>query len=356
MLGFNLKGGFRIGSGMIPRGEVALIVAGIGLTAKDAAGLPIINQELFGVVILMTLVTTIIAPPILSVSLKIKGRGTRKEISASEAQIFEWDFKDGTIARFVLDNFVHDLRSEGFYVQMMNFNDGLIQARKGDVSISMRTDENLVIIETSAKDMGFVKAEIIEIIVRLDKSMAALKFQAEREKDLFRNGVQSTIQSGIANSENRMENMLFKVLNKDSISCDLRGKNKSEIICEMLDLLEKSGKLDDKEKVREALFEREKSMSTGLGNEIALPHARTDAVKEISVAVGIKKDGVDFASLDGKPAKIFVMIVSPSSGQAPHMQVLSAVSGILMHEEVKEKLLGASSAEEVYELLKSAKN
>ena len=57
LLGFNLKGGFRIGAGMIPRGEVALIVAGIGLTAKDAAGVPIINQELFGVVILMTLVT-----------------------------------------------------------------------------------------------------------------------------------------------------------------------------------------------------------------------------------------------------------------------------------------------------------
>ena len=123
----------------------------------------------------------------------------------------------------------------------------------------------------------------------------------------------------------------------------------------MLDLLEKSGKINDKKAVLNALIEREKSMSTGLGNGIALPHARTDAVKEISVAIGIKKGGVDFASLDGKPAFIFVMIASPSSGQAPHMQVLSAVSGALMQEEIKTKLLEATTADEVINILKSAK-
>ena len=351
LLGFNLKGAFRIGSGMIPRGEVALIIAGIGLTAKDALGNAIISQELFGVVILMTLVTTIVAPPILSVSLKVKGRGTRKEIASSEAQIFEWDFKDSEIARFILDNFVFDLRSEGFYVQMMNFNEGLIQARKGDVALSMKTDESIISIETSEKDMGFVKAEISEIIIRLDKSMASLKYITERNK----NAVQTGFQSGIANSQNRVENMLFKVLNKDSISCDLKGNSKDEILCEMLDLLEKSGKINDKKAVLNALIEREKSMSTGLGNGIALPHARTDAVKEISVAIGIKKGGVDFASLDGKPAFIFVMIASPSSGQAPHMQVLSAVSGALMQEDIKTKLLEATTADEVINILKSAK-
>lgn len=348
LLGFNVKGGFRIGAGMIPRGEVALIVAGIGLTAKDAAGFPVITQDLFGVVILMTLVTTVIAPPILSVSLKIKGRGTRKEIATSEAQVFEWDFKDAGISRFVLDNFVFDLRSEGFYVQMMNFNEGLIQARKGAISLSLRTDESKIIIETSEKDMGFVKAEISEIIIRLDKSMASLKYLTDN--------AMNSVQTGIANTENRIGYMLFKVLNKDSISCDLKGNSKSEIINELIDLIEKSGKLDDKQKVLEAVLEREKSMSTGLGNGIALPHARTDSVKEICVAIGIKKSGVDFASLDGKPANIFVMIASPSSGQAPHMQVLSAVSGALMHEEIKEKLLEAKDADEVIEILKSAKN
>ncbi|MBQ3671597.1 MAG: cation:proton antiporter [Treponema sp.] len=351
LLGFNLKGAFRIGSGMIPRGEVALIIAGIGLTAKDALGAPIINQELFGVVILMTLVTTIASPPILSISLKLKGRGTRKEIAASEAQIFEWDFKDSELARFILDNFVFDLRSEGFYVQMMNFNEGLIQARKGDVALSLQTDESIIIIETSEKDMGFVKAEIGEIIIRLDKSMASLKYITDKAN----NSVQTGIQSGIANSQNRVENILFKVLNKDSISCDLKGTTKDEILAEMLDLLEKSGKITDKAAVLTALKEREKSMSTGLGNGIAIPHARTDAVSEISVAIGIKKDGVDFASLDGKPAYVFVMIASPSSGQAPHMQVLSAVSGALMQEEVKEKMLSVTSAEEVVNILKSAK-
>ena len=124
-LGFNAKGAFRIGAGMIPRGEVALIIAGIGL----ASG--IIDQKIFGVVILMTLVTTLVAPPVLTVSLGIKGRGTRKESESSESQTFEWDFDNADIAQMVIDLIVRDLRGEGFYVQTMNINEGIIQARKG---------------------------------------------------------------------------------------------------------------------------------------------------------------------------------------------------------------------------------
>ena len=344
-LGFNLKGGFRIGSGMIPRGEVALIIAGIGLTAKDAQGLPIVNQDLFGVVILMTLVTTLVAPPVLSLSLSLKGRGTKKEISNAESQIFEWDFKNQELTHLVMDILHRDLRSEGFYVQMMNITDGICTARRGDTAISLREEGTNLVIETAEEDMGFVKGELYEIMIRLNKSMQSLSALKNT----------TSLQYGFACPENRVTNSVKRYLNPACISCNLKGNTKDEILQEMLGLLIQSGNVENREKVLSALREREKSMSTGLEKGIAIPHTKTDGVKDISVAIGISRQGVDFDSLDGEKSRIFVMLVSPSEGSAPLMRAMSAFTGALMHEEVRSALLSAENENAVIAILKDSK-
>ena len=344
-LGFNVKGAFRIGAGMIPRGEVALIIAGIGLTAKDAAGIPIISQDLFGVVILMTLVTTIVAPPILNVSLSLKGRGTKKEVADAESQIFEWDFHDQELTHLVLDFLYRDLRAEGFYVQMLSITDGICTARRGDTAISLREEGTKLIIETEAKDMGFVKGELYEIMLRLNKSMQSLS--------ALKNTV--SLQYGFARPENRVTNSLVRYLNADCISCNLHGNTKNEILEEMLSLLCKSGSVEDREKVMASLKAREASMSTGLEKGIAMPHTKTEGVKETCVAIGIKKDGVDFGSLDGEISNIFIMLVSPVDGANPLMRAMAAFSGALMHEDIRNSLLEAKNAEKVIEILKDSK-
>lgn len=167
-LGFNTKGAFRIGAGMIPRGEVALIIAGIGLTAG------IIDQKLFGVVILMTLITTLAAPPILNMALKMKGRGTKKEIASDTQQTFEWDFKSNDMSLLIFDLMVHELRQKKFYVQMMNINDGLTQARKGDVNLSARVDGPVLVIAAQEKDMQYFKNELLNIAERVEHSTSTL--------------------------------------------------------------------------------------------------------------------------------------------------------------------------------------
>lgn len=344
-LGFNVKGGFRIGSGMIPRGEVALIIAGIGLTAKDAAGLPIVNQDLFGVVILMTLVTTLLAPPILNVSLSIKGRGTKKEIADAESQIFEWDFKNQELTHLVMDILHRDLRAEGFYVQMMNVTDGICTARRGDTAISLREEDTNLIIETDEKDMGFIKGELYEIMLRLNKSMQSLSALKNT----------ASLQYGFASPENRVTNSITRYLNPACISTNLKGNTKEEIFEELITLLCQSGNVENRELVKISLVEREKSMSTGLEKGIAIPHTKTDGVKETCVAIGIKADGVDFNSLDGKPAQIFVMLVSPVNGSNPLMRAMAAFSGALMHEEIRTALLQAKTPEGVIDVLKDSK-
>ena len=344
-LGFNLKGGFRIGAGMIPRGEVALIIAGIGLTAKDALGAPIINQDLFGVVILMTLVTTLVAPPILNVSLSIKGRGTRKKIEDAESQMFEWDFNNQELTHLVMDFLHRDLRAEGFYVQMMNITDGICTARRGDTAISLREDGTKIVIETESKDMGFVKGELYETMLRLEKSMKSLSALKNT----------SALQYGFACPENRVTNSMTRYLNKNCISCDLKGSTKDEILNEMVTLLIQSGNVTNREQVISALKEREAAGSTGLEKGIAIPHTKTNGVTEPVVAIGIKKDGVDFNAMDGNPSQIFVMLVAPIDGTNPLMRAMAAFSGALMREEVRNALLEANSAEQVVEILKESK-
>ena len=337
-LGFNAKGALRIGTGMIPRGEVALIIAGIGLTSG------IINQQLFGVVILMTLVTTIVAPPFLNVTLKIPGRGTRKEIKTAESQQFVWDFKDPEIADLVIDMFLSDLRSEGFYVQMMNISDGLSQARKGNISLSITETDSIVTIETDREDMGFVKGEIYEVMVRLGKSLETL------------NALHNTtsLQYGFASSENRIEPALLKVLTADVISCSLKGTTKDEILDELVGLLEKSGKVTDRSTVLADVRAREKIMSTGLEKGIAIPHAKTDGVSGICVAIGIKKDGIDFEALDRQPSRIFILVAAPKKGEAPQMQVMSAIAGELHKNGITDRVLSAETAGDVIGILKAS--
>ena len=344
-LGFNLKGGFRIGAGMIPRGEVALIIAGIGLNAKDASGLPIVNQDLFGVVILMTLVTTLVAPPILNVSLSVKGRGTKKEVADAESQIFEWDFNNQELTHLIMDFLHRDLRSEGFYVQMMNITDGICTARRGDTAISLREEGTKIVIETDEKDMGFVKGELYETMLRLEKSMKSLSALKNT----------AALQYGFACPENRVTNSLTRFLNEKCISCELKGKTKDEILEEMLTLLIQSGNVENREMVMAALKDREAAGSTGLEKGIAFPHTKTNVVTETCVAIGIKKDGVDFDSMDGNPSKIFIMLVSPVDGTNPLMRAMAAFSGALMHEEVRTSLLEAKNPAEVVEILKDSK-
>ena len=123
----------------------------------------------------------------------------------------------------------------------------------------------------------------------------------------------------------------------------------------MLTLLIQSGNVENREMVMAALKDREAAGSTDLEKGIAFPHTKTNGVTETCVAIGIKKDGVDFDSMDGNPSKIFIMLVSPVDGTNPLMRAMAAFSGALMHEEVRTSLLEAKNPAEVVEILKDSK-
>lgn len=144
---------------------------------------------------------------------------------------------------------------------------------------------------------------------------------------------------------------LKKPLTAETISLNLKGATKEAILSEMVDLLMASGHIRDRDAVLKAVTDREKRMSTGMQNGIAIPHGKTDSVDCLVAALGIKRDGVDFGALDGQPSNIFVMTVSPDSRTGPHIQFLAEISRPLNDASVRAKLLAAATREDVLRLL-----
>ena len=144
---------------------------------------------------------------------------------------------------------------------------------------------------------------------------------------------------------------LKKPLTAETINLNLKGTTKEAILSEMVDLLMASGHIRDRDAVLKAVTDREKRMSTGMQNGIAIPHGKTDSVDCLLAALGIKHGGVDFGALDGQPSTIFVMTVSPDSRTGPHIQFLAEISRPLNDASVRAKLLAATSREDVLKLL-----
>ncbi|MGM9928352.1 MAG: fructose PTS transporter subunit IIA [Bacillus sp. (in: firmicutes)] len=145
---------------------------------------------------------------------------------------------------------------------------------------------------------------------------------------------------------------LTDITSFELIETDLTGKTQDEIIDEMIKKLDKAGALHSKEEFKKAIINREKEGSTGIGMNIAIPHGKSAAVKKPSVVFGIKKEGVDWKSLDGTTAKLIFMIAVPeSSAGNEHLKILQMLSRQLMDETYRGKLLSASTKHEAYTLL-----
>lgn len=138
-----------------------------------------------------------------------------------------------------------------------------------------------------------------------------------------------------------------QLFSPNRVCFDLKAKTKEEVIDELIDLLYKDGKLTDKEKFKKAVMKREEEFSTGIGMGIAIPHGKDSSVLEPCITFGVSKNGVDFDSMDGKPAYIFFLISVPDNAADTHLHVLSFISRKLMHEDVREKLYSANSFDNI---------
>jgi fructose-specific phosphotransferase system IIA component len=142
------------------------------------------------------------------------------------------------------------------------------------------------------------------------------------------------------------------VLTEDMVVTQLQGDSKEQIIGAMIDLISGSQKVIDKEKVKEAIFERERIMSTGVGNGFAIPHGKTDAVSDIVAAFAVTAQPIDYQSLDEKPVRLVFLLVGKDNMVGPHIKLLSRISRLMNKEEFRTRLLTLKTSKEIIDIFK----
>ncbi|HRU05588.1 MAG TPA: PTS sugar transporter subunit IIA [Candidatus Brocadiia bacterium] len=335
--GFNLRGALRVGCGMVPRGEVALVVAGIGL----AAG--VLTPNVFGVAILMTLLTTMISPAALVALFASAAPGTRRPPASGQESTVTHTFATDQIAEFLHGKLLDTFRAEGFYTYQLDPENGVYQLRKDSVTIGLQREGPTLIFDCAEADTAFVNTALYEVVGQLEQTVRALRKPVDL-KEIARR-VQEPTQAPARRLDIR------SYVSPSVLQPDLRASAKFEAIDELLAILNRAGKVKDIAAARKAVLEREEAMSTGIGDGIAIPHGRTNAVDGLVCAVGVSRRGLDFNAIDGQPTHIVVLSLSPESGAAPHLHFMSTIAQTLTPEirarlplcETPEQMLAALS-------------
>ncbi|MEH7075372.1 PTS fructose transporter subunit IIABC [Neobacillus drentensis] len=144
---------------------------------------------------------------------------------------------------------------------------------------------------------------------------------------------------------------ITELLSKNTILLNIEGNQKEQTINQLVDVLFNAGKITDRDEFKAAILKREQQSTTGIGDGIAIPHAKTKAVKEAAIVFGKSAAGVNYESLDGKPAHLFFMIAAPDGANNTHLEALARLSGLLMKAEVRYDLLKATTPEEIIDTI-----
>jgi len=141
------------------------------------------------------------------------------------------------------------------------------------------------------------------------------------------------------------------LLDRDLILMDMRAADKVGVIRELAGLLARHNRVHDADVLAQAVLDRESQGSTGIGEGIAIPHAKSQAISDIVIAFGRSKSGVDFQSLDGKPAYLFFLLVTPEDRPGDHLKLLARISRIMRNTALREQLLRCTQPEELQKLI-----
>ncbi|MDR2592833.1 MAG: cation:proton antiporter [Chitinispirillales bacterium] len=332
---FNRLGALRIGMGMVPRGEVSFIIAGIGLSSG------VLSQSMFGAGVMMVLACAIVSPPIVSTLFSSPKKGVRKELYVRQTVSTPIAVPTHELTGLLELRLVQAFRSEGFFIHAISLDshNTVYHLRKNAIHITLHSGYSSLEFESDKKDVILVKAITHETLLHINNAVTGVKDLIKPEKML----------EDVTDSKPRTDSKFKEALSPFCIIPSLKASSKQEVVEKLVGMLHEHGLINkEHDDAVTAVMEREASMSTGMQHGVAMPHARTDAVDQITLAVGLSRTGINFDSLDGEPSKIFVLILSPESTESPHIQVLANISALLNSEEMRNKLLACNNQEEIH--------
>lgn len=144
---------------------------------------------------------------------------------------------------------------------------------------------------------------------------------------------------------------IAELLSPAAINAGMKAKSKSEALAELTDALLKVESSLDREEVIGVLQERERLGSTGIGDGVAIPHGKLKNIEKLLISFGRSREGIDFDSMDGRPAHLFFLLVAPEESVGIHLKTLARISKLLKNTDVRRRLQDAESAEEIYRII-----
>ncbi len=341
--GFNVLGASRIGAGMLPRGEVSLIIAGIG----RASG--ILDDRIFGATLIMILICSVLAPLILDILLKIPRKGTRKEIIDTSIHT-RFHFEKSKLSKLILSEIIQLFQSDGFFINSTRRKGySVIRIRKNASFITLNyRDGRSIVFDSEADDVPIIKTAVHESVSNIAETASLIKHAISPERLISQQATPPA-----QRKKNHNDIQLDKYIDEKQVCMHLRSTHKTDILRELVDFLSINEDFtqENRKDFLEDLLEREKILSTGLESGVAIPHARSSAITKTQIVIGLKPEGVDFTALDNKPSSIFILIASPT--ESPHLEILAKISTLNHEAAFREKLLQTKTSSEVIQLFHS---
>lgn len=341
LFGFTPMGALRVGLGMVPRGEVALIIAGIAA----ASG----HTEVLGVAILMTLLTTLISPSLLVAVFNIKARGHKKEDDQNPSPTAVYHFPNHAVTNNMMARIIHTLSNEDFFTHQIDPAAGLYQARRSDMVLTIVCGEDTISFSAKPEAIPFVRIVMKETIAEFEDVLNALR------KPISENSHIALADTAAEEAEDKAKTrttILNRHLRDDAIIYRLESTTRDGIIREMLQHLHRIGQLKDPERAEKEVLHREEVMPTGVGSGVACPHTRTAAVANLVCALGITREPVDFSQDDeGRNCRIIILTLTPDAPGSPYMTFITAILTALRAEHRRTAILKAASAASIKKAL-----
>jgi len=349
--GFNVLGGLRIGAGMVPRGEVALIIAGLGLSSGY------LTQEIFGIGILMTLVTTVVAPPALVGLFAPQAKGVRHPKAAKDgSRNVTLELASEAVADLMTGKLLDELRDEGFFVSELSHEDNIWTAALDDIEVTIQREGASIRIACTPSEEAMVMTAWMEVVSQMNDLARAMSNPTRREDLAFVLPAVTTMPRGRANIGRYLQG--FVMLPK------FRASSKKEAIERLVAEVAKACPRHVKNvaAATEAVLQREESMPTGLDRGIAVPHGRSHEVVGICGAVAVlDNEGTangcvpDYETIDNSPLQIIVLTLANDEQQTPYLQLMSFISRALRTETGHAKLLACKTPEEMRRFFREVK-
>lgn len=146
---------------------------------------------------------------------------------------------------------------------------------------------------------------------------------------------------------------LLDILTIECIRAPLAARDKKGAIDELVDVLHAAGRVADPTGLKEAVWTRERTRTTGIGHGLAIPHGKAAGLSALAMAIGKPAAPMDFEAIDGQPVRLIVLLASPPDRTSDHIQALARVSRLMTMDEFREKIYAAQSPQAIYELLRS---